>query len=149
MVACGVMSHGCDRWTEAERAQVQACLSSLSGAFMEYPPDAKVTNVPLAPAHSWVRLSQGEADALLVAITRKARITDCGSWTGTEPLRDGWNNRILVDIRDDGGRDIQVRVWSKGPDGKEGTSDDDSGSGFGAVEPFGTVPRRSGFLQAE
>ena len=119
--------------------QVHACLSSLSGAFMEYPPDAKVTNVPLVPAPSWVRLSQDEADTLLAGIRQKARITECGRWSqeheqegeakGTEPLLDLWNNRILVDIRDGGGGDIQVRVRSKGPDGKEGTSDDVSVGG--------------------
>jgi len=129
MVACGVMSHGCDKWTEAKLMQVHACLSSLSGAFMEYPPDAKVTNVPLAPAPSWVRLSQDEADALLAGIRQKPRITECEPWKGTEPLLDAWNNRILVDIRDGGGGYIQVRVRSKGPDGKEGTSDDVSVGG--------------------
>jgi len=142
MVACAVVSHGCDQWTDAQNAQIGACLSSLSGAFMQYPPDADVTSNPPVPALSWVPLSQDEAGALLVAIAQRAQVSECGPWTGTGPLLDPWNNRVRVDIRDGGGGSIQVRVWSKGPDGKAGTDDDVSNTGFGAVEYGRASPRR-------
>jgi hypothetical protein len=55
-------------------------------------------------------------------------------------------NRVLVDIRESGDRGIEVRLWSKGPDDREGTEDDISGNGFGppvqsARRPQGSLKR--------
>jgi hypothetical protein len=132
ILVLGLVSPGCQVWTEANRAQTQACLASVSGAFLEHPTEG---GIKLAPGHSWTRLSDDNAQALLSGIARNSRISECGRWTGSEPLLDGWQNRVLVDVKDGGDGRIQFRVWSRGPDGREGTSDDVSSSGFGPVVP--------------
>lgn len=138
IVACGLVFSGCELWTEADRAQMEACLLSVSGAFLEHRPAAGIN---LESKRSWVRLSDDEAVALLGAIAQTGSVTECGRWRGTEPLIDPWGNRVLADAWDEGNGWIQLRVWSKGSDGREGTSDDLSAGGSGPVEPIVAPPR--------
>lgn len=78
-----------------------------------------------------MRLSDDDAVVLLRTIAQRA---ECGGWTGHDPLLDPWQRRVLVDLRKSERGRIELRLWSRGPDGQEGTGDDVSNAGFGLVK---------------
>jgi hypothetical protein len=120
----GVISHGCEVATEADRAETHSCLASIERAYVDHPVAVKAS---ISSGREWVRLSDTETDALLMAIAHETPL-DCLGWRGGEPLVDHWENRVLVEARHGREGKVEIRTWSKGPDRQERTADDITGA---------------------
>ena len=69
-------------------------------------------------------LSDNQFDEVISLINDKNKIDSMKGWQYPEPLTDSWGNRLIIQIFDYEGTEVDFDIISKGKDGILNTEDD-------------------------
>lgn len=111
---------GCSQIDDANGAQIQACFAGLGQKFDE----GRVYPAKIPSGDNWSHLTDADADVFLGALANGQRVSECGRWTGSRPLLDPWDHRVLVKVRRHRNGGLGLHLSSRGPDAIQGTLDD-------------------------
>ena len=110
-------------WTYLKRLGERSCVLSVHSSIISQSKKPKFKlDTDIGP--DWVVLNDDESEQLILAAAKDNKL-DCNEWTSGRIGLDYWNNRLRIAARQSLiDHTFEFKVWSNGPDGVSGTSDD-------------------------
>jgi hypothetical protein len=107
-------------WRKTQAVATYACVASIHAALL----DKRGRALPIKAGPEWKFLSEPQATRM-ISPASLIHPLDCRGWREGEPVTDYWGNHVQIAVRRPATEaEIEYVVWTNGPDGVSGTSDD-------------------------